>query len=118
MRDTGHFARGVEPRNHLAVLIERLGLRIDADAAHRVVNRRNGLHDVVLALRHIDEAAAVMEVLVVPRPRHRIHAVNRRLEVGVGDFREFRDALQVTAGLHRAGLREDGVFVRMGFDGL
>ena len=83
-----------------------------------MVNRRNGLHDVVLALRHIDEAAAVMEVLVVPRPRHRIHAVNRRLEVGVRDLREFRDALQVTAGLHRAGLREDGVFVRVSLDGL
>ena len=70
MRDTRHFARGVETRNYLAVLIERLGLRIDADAAHRVMDGGHCLHDVVLALRHVHKTAAVMEVLVVPRTRH------------------------------------------------
>ena len=34
-----HFARGVEPRNHLAVTVDHPGLDVDLDAAHRVVAR-------------------------------------------------------------------------------
>ena len=57
-----NFAGSIKTGNGFTVLIECFSLRIDADAAHRMVNRRNSLDDVVLAGRQIFQTAAVVEV--------------------------------------------------------
>lgn len=46
------FPRSVEAGNDLAVLVEYLGLRVDADAAHRVVDGRNLLGEIPGAFGH------------------------------------------------------------------
>ncbi len=65
VRHTRDFTGSPETRNRLALSRQSLCLFVDTHAAHRVVNARNGLDDVVLALRHVNQAGAVVEVLVV-----------------------------------------------------
>ena len=116
VRDAGHFTRGPETRDDLAFGRQGLGLFVDAHAAHRVVGGRDGLDDVVLALLHVDETGAVVEVLVIALAGHVGDALDGLPELVERDLREVGDALQVVAGRHDALLREGFVLVGVSLD--
>ena len=100
VRHARHFTRSPEPRDRIAVAVECLGLSVDAHAAHRVVHARDSLDHVVLALAHVDQAAAMMKVLVVALAGHRRDALHGRGECVIRDLREVGDALEVVTLLH------------------
>ena len=83
-----------------------------------MVNARNGLDDVVLALRHVNQAGAVVEVLVVALAGHGADAIDRALEAVERNLGEVSYALQIITGSHDALLGECFVFRRMFFDGV
>ena len=118
MRHTRDFTGSPETRNRLALSRQSLCLFVDTHAAHRVVNARNGLDDVVLALRHVNQAGAVVEVLVVALAGHGADAIDRALEAVERNLGEVSYALQIITGSHDALLGECFVFRRMFFDGV
>ena len=83
-----------------------------------MVHARHGLDDVVLALRHVEQAGTMVEILVVALARHGTHAINRALETVKRNLREVGHAFQIVAGCHDALLGEGFVFRRMFLDGI
>ena len=118
VRAARHFARSPEAGNRLVVGVEHFGLRIDLQAAHRVVHARNASVDPVRSRAEVDEAAAVVEVQVLARPGEFVDARNRGLEVVDRDLEEVGDALDGVGLVQDARLGEDLDLVLMVRDGV
>ena len=77
---TRTLARGEQAGNGLIVPIEHLGVRVDVQAAHRVMHGRLVNHDVVGRRVHLAQLAAVLEVGIGTRVHIPVPSIERLLQ--------------------------------------